>query len=326
MTRPSLYPEGQQTVLNAYALSSPALWTVQVYRIEPLGPAVDSSEIPRDLKRVMYDYARRTERSSNRWAFWRLDDDHVAAPENCMLPAHASFKGYSITPAGTRTVSTRNPDDDLVVREILKSAVRESLRQSTALGQLIQDGSRFIEVPDRENRQGDVHFCRQYEVFPRPVRLSGGERHWTLQLAVHTLSLDAEPLSAYYKQGNVERLADLIRAKRKNRRTREGAPTGIRVLYQGDGDYRQFGKLTEPEQIFDHADYPASDQRDKSDLTFACELYQKGGLKVINLPGSCVHLVMDTQLTGEHHDETILATSERLGIYRRLMVDSGELR
>lgn len=309
---------GVQTVLNAYEVrNEPLRWLVNVYRVEALTPQAPEM-LPQDFRTLLYDYGRRA-RLRTPGPFWIMDSQHLAAPADCVLPATEDFRGHRITPLQSRTIDAHDPAHDALVREILKSATRDALkRSSVTLGELIQDGNRFVERPGQNTRQGEVHYCRRYEVRPRPIRLLNGARRWALQLVVDTVSLDVTSIGEYYQRGEVDELAEIIYAKRRNRRTRAGEPTAIRALYLPEGSPGQFGPLADPERILQDAEHARADQPRRGEPPHPCQLFRRGEQEVIPLPGESLHLVLDTQVTGEGHDDTILHVPDRLAVYREL--------
>jgi hypothetical protein len=309
---------GQQTVLNAYEIrTEPLQWLVNVYRVEALTPH-GSAETPGGFKTLLYDYGRRA-RLRTPGPFWILDAHHLATPADCVLPATEDFRGHRITPLPPRTIDGHDPAHEALVREILKSATRDALKRGGApLNDLIQDGTRFIERPGPSTRRGELHYCRRYEVRPRPIRLLDGTRRWTLQMVVDTVSLDVHPIGDYYRRGTVNELAEMIGAKRRNRSTRAGEPTAIRALYLPEGSAGQFGPLVDPERIMEDAEYKRDDQPARGERLHPCRLFRRGEQEVISLPGESLHLILDTQITGEGHDDTILHVSDRLAEYRSL--------
>ncbi|GGB76486.1 hypothetical protein [Deinococcus soli (ex Cha et al. 2016)] len=304
------------TILNAYAIRHPLTWQVNVYRVERL--IQEPAATPQDMRGLLHEYARRVARQKFSGPFWTLDTQHVAAPVSCQLPT-GDYQGYRITSLPVRTIDAQDPEQSDLVRDILKSATRDALKSDSELGDLIQDGLRFVEQPSARNLNGELHYCRRYEVRPMTVRVQGGEVRWVLQMVVDTVSIDAHPISRYYREGQVEQLADFILAKRKNRRTRAGGPTAIRALYLPDGGgYGQFGRLSDPERILTHANLDPSDQQHLVEEPHPCTLYRQGKQEEMPLPGESIHLVLDTQITGENHDDTILDVPVRNRVYRQL--------
>lgn len=305
---------GIQTVLNAYELlTDPLQWQVNVYRVDPLHSA--PSETPRDFKALMYSYARR-QRAREQGPFWMLDEHHVAAPLGCVLK-DGEFQGARITALPPRTVDANDLSAEPLVREILKSATRAGLKQG-AFGHLIQEGTRFIERPCPQTRRGDVHHCRRFEVRPMAVRLSSSERRWVLQFLVDTVTLDTRSIGDYYRAGEVDLLADMVEAKRRNRWRPSGGPTAIRALYLPDGGDGQFGPLLDPERLLQDADLTVGAQKERTDDVHACELFRRGEQVKVEVPGTALYLVLDTQLTGQSHDDTILDVQDRLAHYKTL--------
>lgn len=305
---------GIQTVLNAYEiLNDPLRWQVNVYRVEGLDPAL--KDTPPDLKALMYTYAQR-QRAREQGPFWTIDGHHLAAPLGCVLRA-GDLQGYRITPLPPRTVDAHELGASPLVREILKSATRAALKTG-AFGSLIQEGTRFIERPSSRTRRGNVHHCRRYEVRPMFVRLSSGEQRWVLQLLVDTVTLDSRSIGEYYNAGDVDAIADMIDAKRRNRWTPSGRPAAIRALYMPDGSPGQFGPLADPERLLHDADLTVAEQKERAGDNHPCQLFRRGEQVEVEVPATSLYLVLDTQLTGQSHDDTIMDVQDRLAYYREL--------
>lgn len=305
------------TVLNAYAVHAPLVWQVNVYRVQPLSPRPAGETA--DLKHLLYSYGRRVARPRVKGPFWTLDAEHVAAPSSCVLPASEDYRGYRITPLPAQTVNASDAQHLQLVREMLKTATREALRATPEFTDLIQEGTRFTERPTERNRSGDLHHCRRYEVRPMTLRGDGDALRWALQLIVDTVSVDAHTIGEYYRAGRVQQAADFIEIKRRNRTTRQGDPVAVRVLYLPDaGGYGQFAPLCNPELVLSHAGLSPQEQQAHAQAPFTCTLYLDGQDQDMPLPADSLHLILDTQISGESHEETILGVPERLRFYRRL--------
>lgn len=307
---------GQAVVLNAYRLeqAESLRWEVAVYHVEvPAGEEVSDRTRGR-VKDVIYQLSRQPgSRAPGPGFIVPLDPQHVIVPANWQLPNHDDLQGCRVRRLSDRVVRADDPRDTQAVRELLKAGAREALKaaRTPVLGELFQDMNTFVERPSARTRHEDLHYCRRYEV--RPARLRGG--HWVLQLVVSTLSIDAHPLRHYYGRGEVQELADLVRAKRRNRHTRTFGPTAIRVLDLPEGGRARPTKLCAPERILEHAQYAPADQQALQDGTLECDVFPRGATPI---PLDRLFLILDTQITGQEHRETILDVETRVETYRAL--------
>ena len=244
-----------------------------------------------------------------------LDHETVLVPQSWSLPQQTSFMGYQIEPAGSLKLSAQNPSHRHAVREVIKRSVRNHLKfnYQEELGPLWQDFGGFCESPALKQPTGDATYCRRLEIVPEV--LAGGR--WVVKIDLSTRSVDTRSLADYYYTGEVETLETYIRLKRTNRlnRSQSGA-TAIRVLEfcKGSSNYR-VRDLVQPEAFAEHTKLPPTAQREFADKGVVCSNFpsRDATIALANL-----HLILDTQITGEAHRETILDPSLRDEWYYRV--------
>ena len=139
-----------------------------------------------------------------------------------------------------------------------------------------------------------------------PHSLAGGK--WVIQTVISTRTLDAHTFYDYYQRGEVEQLAEKIELKRKKRLTRKNTPISVRVLYQSSSTQAKVLELETPKDIFEHALLDAADQRSLKTHMVRCIQFKKPPSEK-NM--GRIRLILDSQITQEDHDETIINPDDR---------------
>lgn len=76
---------------------------------------------------------------------------------------------------------------------------------------------------------------------------------WALKMAVTTKSLDAYTLADYYRNGEVQRLAEMIKFKRDNRLTRDNTEIDIRGWWFKNETEADVITIENPDEILEHS-------------------------------------------------------------------------
>lgn len=317
---------GEATVYNSFEITNAAelVWNVRAYRVTKLDKPAGAKE-HRKMEDVIWKLrAQHPDTCPGTGFVVALDDETILAPPAWSLPEQQSFMGYHIKPAGNLTLSAQSPGHRHAVREVVKRGLRYHLRANyqEELGPLWQDFGGFCESPSLEQPTGDVIYCRRFEIVPEV--LAGGR--WVLKIDLSTHSVDTRTLAEYYFAGEVETLETYVRLKRTNRLNRsQSDATAIRALElrKGTSDYR-VRDLVHPEVFAEHAKLPLTAQRELAGGTALCSNFPA---RDAPLPLANLRLILDTQITGEEHRETILDPGIRDDWYDRVWsaVDGADL-
>lgn len=314
---------GDTAVYNAFEIKSNNLsWEVRAYRVTKCDRP-NTPEGRRKMEKVLWDSRKDHKETCPSYGFiLAYDDNTVLIPTAWQLPDQENYAGYRIEQADTFTLDANNPTHEGVVRELIKRGVREHLKQGDfeELGPLWQDYGAFCESPTLKDATGDTVYCRRFEVIPE--RLAGNR--WVLKVHLNTVSVDVRSFADYYRAGEVETLADYIRRKRDNRTTRKNTSTAIRVLEIGsNASDVKVRDLSNPELIQEHAALSQEEQQQMASGTADCSNFPRHNMPVAL---SRLYLILDTQITGEDHSETILGPSTRESWFYRIreVVDGAE--
>lgn len=296
-------------VLNGYAIANLAelKWKATLYEIKSTAPVSTPSRAT--VKEVMWSFKKAHRGLCPGYGFIvEVDETTVAVSAEWPIPNGTEWEGHAFRRIKEVEVHGGDPAQAILFARIIKDGLRSHLKKvgPPALGPLWQDYSTLCQIP-RTQTQNGFAFCRRFDFDPKP--LSNG--HWALRFMVSTASIDSEPIFNYYAEGRVAELADLIRAKLNQRTNRRGRPVNVRVLYgtkqNGESNARVLD-LFSPDQVLDDARLPPAEQKERANLPLQCQDFVDGSVAVSR--AQC-HLVLDSQITQDDHDETILEPTER---------------
>lgn len=243
-----------------------------------------------------------------------VTSDLVIVPCHWTLPNQSDFSGFSIVRKGEIKLLAGEQMNRIAVNGVLQAGIREHIRCSPKveeiLGPLWQDYNGFCESPGEKTLNNGIHYCRRFEILPTVLR---GNK-WVLRIQLTTTTIDARPLSDYYEKGEVETLWENIESKRINRSTRKGRKTGIHVLRLPSTGKASSWVLSEPDIIETHSQQDPADQKAIASQALTCSSLNAEA----EIPLNELFLVMDTQITGSSHSETILRTELRSVWFSRI--------
>jgi hypothetical protein len=317
---------GEATVYNSFEITNAAelSWEMRAYRVTKLDKPAGAKE-HRKMEDVIWKLRRQhLDTCPGADLVVALDDETVLVAQAWSLPEQQSFKGYRVEPAGNMILSAQDSRHRLAVREVIKRSLRQHLKinYQEELGPLWQDFGGFCESPSLKLPTGDVTYRRRFEIVPEV--LAGGR--WVLKIDLSTHSVDTRSLAEYYFAGEVETLETYVRLKRTNRLNRKNSDaTAIRALElrRGTSDY-WVRDLVQPEVFEAHAKLPLTSQRELANGTALCSNFPARDAPI---PLANLRLILDTQITGEEHRETILDPGIRDDWYYRVWsaVDGADL-
>ncbi len=309
-------PKAHRIVLNGYLITDLAVlrWKAAVYEVKPTAPVAHSTRA--NVKEVMWSFKKSHRDLCPGFGFVvEMNETKVAVPAEWTIPAGTEWDGYSFRRMEEIETNGTEMRQSLLFARIIKDALRSHLKKvgPAVLGPLWQDYGSLCQIPNAKT-QNDFAFCRRFDFDPKP--LANGR--WALRFMASTASIDALPIAQYYAEGRVGELADFIHAKLVQRTNRRGRPVNVRVLYgntqNGERNARVLDLFT-PEQILDEAKLSAPEQKERANLPLQCQDFVDGAVAVSK--AHC-HLILDSQITQEDHDVTILEPAERADWAKKL--------
>lgn len=249
--------------------------------------------------------------------------DTIVVPESWKIPASDHrIDDYVISFERSIKAQASDPTHAPYIEGIIREALKRHLKGSAPgeLGPLWQDYGSFCQMPQL-NQTCDFHFCRRFSVSAKQLR---GNR-WVLEVAVNTSTLDSKTFADYYRAGKVEELADLIAAKQADRVNRQNQPTGVRVWRDESNDYEDkisIVELSDPDSVVAHGRLNRPEQRNLSSNVIHCQRYKQNPEAV---PMDQIRLILDSQITLEDHEQTIIDPDKRAyldGLLRDAVADA----
>ena len=304
--------------LNAFEVLNLAdlTWDVRLYHVRPV-----------DGKKAIHG-----ERGSAKNAFWGLRKQYAS---------RCTGFGFVIDVSPTILAVSANwqvPADDVLVdgfvlrykesittsvlgstfhRKIVEGIIREAIKNhfknnsSTELGELWQEYNSFCQSPSFDRGEEFAH-CRRFN----PVAKFLCDGRLVIELNVNTISVDARTMSEYYREGDVGTLADRIEAKRGNRLSRNSLPPAVNLLHSfSKGSAFALLELTGIDAILGHSTLSRQEQQSLAGGNAACRKFPRDAVPI---KMDELRLVLDSQITQESHDDTIIDPAERDTIYRHL--------
>ena len=246
-----------------------------------------------------------------------IDDERVAISPNWKLPEGLRVNDFEVHLEEVVDIDSKNRRFATAFARIIKEGIKAHFKDNAAavIGPVWQDFNSFCETPagrDDISEAGFI-FCRRYD-FDAKETVAG----WCVKFNISTASIDANSIRSYYENGDVEELATRIKAKLENRSNRKGDPVAIRIWHATRLNGRMEGKVYElgsPSQILDDAKLSHAEQTKRAALEVPCKEFPKGQ---IHLDSKRCFLLLDSSITREEHDETIIEPSERLGLAQKL--------
>ena len=302
--------------LNAYRIHNreDLSWEVAIYKIVQLNGDQSKNEDRGKIKSIMWDLRWKHKGLCPGYGFiFDVDKTTVAIPKDWNIPQQNDFKGYRVTRGCEFKAEMSNPDHRVTVTGILRESIKQHFKNvpSDEIGPFWQYFNNFCQMPDLANSDQDIIYCRRFHVSPELLE----NNLWVLQTEIRTKSIDGRTFADYYRSGEVEQLAEMIRLKRENRLTRQNQPSGIQVWhFPGDATATVL-ELDNPDEIVAHAKLDPMDQIIRADQTLLCKQYKK---PPISVPLNEIRFIPDSGIAQERHQETIIAPEERANWYDML--------
>ena len=301
-------------VLNAFGIQNldELEWEAALYEVDKID-GINKDENRGEIKGLFWDL--RSDADTSGFGFIvDVDRQHIAVPKSWEYP-EGEYDGYRIRRERELTVQATNPDHAHIVSPILREGIKNHFKNSPAvenhLGSLWQYYNGFCEVPTIQSGDRPL-FCRSYYVWPERLR---GDR-WVFKASLSTKVIDGRTIADYYREGDVEQLAQIIRNRREGRLTRDNVPPDVNVVREGSRTQKwKMYALANPEKIVDDADLDPAGQRAKSKEDVSCDRFKR---PPVSHPSDQLRLILSSQDTEEQHRETILGPEDRLEEYRKV--------
>lgn len=313
-------PKIPRVFLNCYEIVDPSSlrWSVGLYKVRRTDGVNLAHSHRGVVKQSVWDLKKKNPGLCPGYGFVvDVDAETAAVPGNWKLPSGVVEGGHRVTFGEKIETDPENPSHRKVIEGILREAVKKHFKdnQSNTLGALWQDYDRFCQAPAPEG-SGDEEFlfCRKFGVTTKVLR--GGR--WVMQVFVNTVTVDKRTFGAYYLNGDVSKLAAMIEAKRAKRTNRQNRPVATRVLRDQSAPSRIVVaalELSDPGSIETHGRLSRQDQSRLAGGNVSCQAF---GQSPTQVPMSQVRLILDTQLTGGDHTETIIEPEERCRLARHV--------
>lgn len=284
-------------------------WDVRLYKARRIGGASQGHLDRGDVKQVIWGLRRQNPGLCRGYGFVvDVDAETAAVPSNWELPSAIVVDGFTVTSEKSFRTDPSNRSHRNIIAGILREAAKKHFKEnrSEMLGTLWQDFDRFCQVPEGP-RDGEYLFCRKFGFAPKVLR---GDR-WVLQVVVSTATVDSRTFQDYYRDGRVDVLAEMIGAKLANRVNRQNRPVAVRVLRDQSTSYQAdiaALDLASPDVIAAHGTLSRQEQASLAGVSISCRAFGKPPVQV---PMDQIRLILDTQLTGADHAETIIDPEER---------------
>ena len=307
--------------LNAYDIANVAelSWPVRIYKVRPANGAPPTHSDRGSAKNVMWRLRELNRSACSGYGFvLDVNPDTVAIPEAWQIPAQATIvDGFVVDFQRSLDALASQPSHQAIIKGLIRDGLKMHFKDnpSEVLGDLWQDFGLFCQMPD-QHADTEFFFCRRFD--PTAELLANGR--WVLKVVVGTSTLDGRTFADYYRDGSVSDLADLLQRKRSNRLNRHNQPTDVRVWRDQCTAHQSHVTvlaLADPESVIAHGTLGRHEQQAMAEGFVRCEAYKKGP---VNVPLSELRLVLDSQITQEDHEETIIDPGERL----RLCGDVGD--
>lgn len=306
---------------NAFEIVNPHefAWEVAFYRVTSKTKKVTRSV----AKNAAWEARERNKGRGAKGLGYIVDiaDDQVVVPAAWSFDERQIYDGCSLRREETQTVRPGPHSNPNLVCRILEDAMRWHFRKTggAQFGQLWRDYGDFCQMPPASHGRKNANnprfsFCRRMGL---QVRALAGNR-WAVQFLASTAAIDGRPLSVYYAQGQVEQLHEMVEAKRLNRLDRRSHEVNINVWHDQRtkiGQKAEVLTLTDPEIFAKHAELEPLEQRALGRDKLECHRYEKPAK---HLPLENLYLLLDSQITGQDHRETILEPAVRIDVAMKM--------
>lgn len=299
--------------LNAYSIldTGRLAWDVRTYLIERTDGKPQTHKDRGAVKQAAWAFKTKHNARCRSYGFlFEVDERTVVMPAGWDLPSGEVIDGYRITRGDTFTARGSDPAHRAIIAGVLREVLKKRFKDNPSkhLGPLWRDFGRHCQMPKPNG--GRFNFCRNFEASAKLLR--GGR--WVVEIMVGTSTLDSRSLADYYRRGEVRELAEMILAKQVNRKTRDHGQTAVGVWIPGGSPAAPSAEvldLEDPGIIVAHGTLSREDQMTRAAGNVRCLRYRSPSSEIAL---ANARLVLDTQITGEDHAETIIAPAVRAGL------------
>ena len=297
------------TFLNGYEVLnlSELRWPVRVLSIEMKGQPAGDDDRGR-LKDIVWKL-RGANKSQCPGLGFVIDIDkvRVAIPAAWQIPLPIETSEYRAALSSIMDADYESALGRIIVAGILREAIKNTFKNQLLpeLGPLWQDYDSFTQAPPTAGA-GDFLFCRRFTTQVKQLR----DQRMALQMVVGSTALDGKTFEQHYRDGTVPDLMTMINIKRAGRMNRDNRPISVRVVQQyPDGVTVKALDLDDIETVERDSKLRPEQQRANAGRTIRCHQF---GRPPIDVPVGELRLILDSQILGEDHRETIIVPEERL--------------
>ena len=297
------------TFLNGYEVLnlSELRWPVRVLSIEMRGrPAGDDDR--GQLKDIVWKLRGANKPQCPGLGFViDIDKMRVAIPAAWQIPLPVETSEYRAALSSIMDADNESALGRTILAGILREAIKNTFKNQLLpeLGPLWQDYDSFTQAPPTAGAE-DFLFCRRFTTQVKQLR----DQRMALQVVVGSTALDGKTFEQHYRDGTVPDLMTMINVKRTGRMNRDNRPISVRVVQQyPDGVTVKALDLDDIETLERDSKLRPEQQRANTGRTIRCHQF---GRPPIDVPVGELRLILDSQILGEDHRETIIVPEERL--------------
>ena len=297
------------TFLNGYEVLnlSEFRWPVRVLSIEMKGQPAGDDDRGR-LKDIVWKL-RGANKSQCPGLGFVIDIDkmRVAIPAAWQIPLPIETSEYRAALSCMMDADNETALGRTILAGILREAIKNTFKNQLLpeLGPLWQDFDSFTQAPPTAGA-GEFLFCRRFTTQVKQLR----DQRMALQMVVGSTALDGKTFEQHYRDGTVPDLMTMINIKRAGRMNRDNRPISVRVVQQyPDGVTVKALDLEDIETLEHDSKLRPEQQRANAGRTIRCHQF---GRPPIDVPVGELRLILDSQILGEDHRETIIVPEERL--------------
>jgi hypothetical protein len=305
--------------LNAYKITNfnNIEWDVSIYRAERKNNRPTSHIERGEIKNALWSYYFKNKAKCRGYKFVAdINEVTVVVPSSWQVPEIFSEGDFNISLVETRTVKLSKADrkiSEAILREGIKSIFKFNRGANGELGELWQDFGKFCQAPVAN---ADDDFCVSRR-FNASVKVFPGD-NWLVKCAIGTTLIDSLTFADYYREGRVNELAESIKIKRMNGMNRQNQPVNVRVLHYNDAPESftmEALELDNPDLIIQHATWNRTKQADYQNESIGCRAFKR---EANQIPLSEIRLILNSQITGDDHTETIIDPADREPLMKRI--------
>jgi len=293
--------------LNAFAIKDPSTmaWPVRVLKVTLKRNETQTHEDLGKLRSIIWDLRKQYASDCKGYGFVvDAAKSSVAIPQKWMLKLPIDTPEFKVELEKELLADPSTAMGSRIVCGIIKDAIKRHFKNQTSseLGPLWQDYSGFAQVPKPSN---EFLMCRKFSLQLKEL----AHEQIVLQCNVSTLTIDNLTIADYYQRGTVLELAEMIELKRHGRSNRDNRPVSIRGIQQLPTGVTVAVEIEDVDLLVRDSKLSVAEQIALApSKQIRCSVFP---LPAAPVPCGEVRLLLDSQITGEDHADTILEPRER---------------